>query len=100
MTLTINDVKRTNQEAGKYFFSKDTMNFFKSRIETDLYKNTYFITSEQGPIDTSPRRFTIRKAVLGGRDIVTASEFQRYKTLESAKAAMLDLCIDEPQHIP
>ena len=46
-TLTLTDIKNNNKKAGKNWFDKDTMRFFKSRIESKLYSDNTFITSEQ-----------------------------------------------------
>ena len=44
--MTMADVKQANKDAGYYFFSRDTMRFFGTRIESTLYKNNTFITSD------------------------------------------------------
>ena len=36
--MTIADVKQVNKDAGYYFFSRDTMRFFGTQIESALYK--------------------------------------------------------------
>ena len=66
MNMTITDIKRNNKKAGLHFFCKETMRFFNSRIETALYKDNTFITSEQFDYK-SPRGYTIRKAVDCGK---------------------------------
>jgi hypothetical protein len=47
------DIERANSRAGKYFFSRDTMRFFKSKIVSEYAvkkgRKAYFITSEQPP---------------------------------------------------
>ena len=82
--LTIADIKRNNKKAGHHFFDKDTMRFFNSRIETGLYKDNTFITSEQFDYN-SPREYTIRRAVNGGIKIETIGESRQFQTLEDAK---------------
>ena len=77
------DVRRKNKESGQYFFSPDTMKFFKSRVESGLIKGKYFITSEQNQ-DDDPRLFTVRKYDHKKHDIGTIGEFQGYKTMEEA----------------
>jgi DNA replication protein DnaD len=57
-----------NHTSSGHFFDKDTMRFFKSRL-TDNFKriddkNAYFITTEKGPMETSKRMATIRKATI------------------------------------
>jgi hypothetical protein len=98
---SIADVKRANAGSGGHWFDRDTMRFFKTRIETGIVKcgsvgegaaqrftRARFISSEQGPHDHSPRAYTIREAQPNG-DIDTVGEFQGYKTLRAAKAAIL-----------
>jgi len=84
MKLTIADIKRNNKNAGYHFFDRDTMRFFNSRIETGLYKDNTFITSEQFDYN-SPREYTIRRALEGGLKIETIGEFGQFETLEDAK---------------
>lgn len=48
---TMSDIRAFNKEKGKFFFSRDTMRFFKSRIETSAMKgneksNRFFVSSE------------------------------------------------------
>jgi hypothetical protein len=98
---SIADVKRANAESGGHWFDRDTMRYFKTRIETGIVKcgsvgegaahrftRARFVSSEQGPHDHSPRAYTIREAQPDG-GIDTVGEFQQYKTLRAAKAAIL-----------
>ena len=84
MKLTMADIRRNNKEAGYHFFDKDSMRFFNSRIETGLYKDNTFITSERYDYNY-PREYTIRRAVDGGIKIETIGEFRQFETLEDAK---------------
>ena len=45
--MTLADARYEYQKKGGHFFDRDTMKFFGSRIESDLYKNRCFITSEK-----------------------------------------------------
>ena len=81
--LTMEQVKENNKKAGRYYFSPDTMRFFKSRIESELFKQKYFITSEQHG-DWSPRLFSIREYDPKTHKISTVGDFQRYKSKEKA----------------
>lgn len=84
MPRTIADVKRINNDRGFHFFSKSTMRFFSSRIETKgtLINRQYFITSEKFD-SSSPRLYTIREAKSDG-NINTVGEFQQYKSKQQA----------------
>lgn len=81
----LREVVKANDEAGRHWFETDTMEFFKSRLETDLFDGRYFITSERGPF--GPRAFTIHLADEKAH-IHTVGDFMAYKTLEDAKAAL------------
>jgi hypothetical protein len=41
------DVRKANREAGCHWFDKETMEFWKTRIESKLLKGGYFISSEE-----------------------------------------------------
>jgi len=81
--LTMEDVKRNNRDAGQFFFNPDTMKFFKSRTESELLRQKYFVTSECAG-DDHPRLYTVRKIDYEGREIRTVGEFQGYQTKEDA----------------
>lgn len=81
-------------EPEAYWFSPDTMRFFRSRLDRTAYVGTggcYFVTSEQFN-DSAPRLYTVR--VWRGKKIDTVGEFQEYATLtaarEAAKAAAVE----------
>jgi len=60
----IDDIKSANRVRGLHFFDRDSLRFFKSRIGSDVYQGpggVFFVTSEQGPHDDSPRRYTVRE---------------------------------------
>lgn len=81
----LRDVVRANDEAGQHWFETDTMEFFKTKLETDLIDGRYFISSERGP--HFPRAFSIRMADEDGH-IETVGDFMAYETLEDAKTAL------------
>lgn len=83
---TIDDVRRANKSAGHFWFEPDTMRFFSSVVETQLIADKYFVTSEKPP--NGRRRFTVRIAIDGGREIGTVGEFLGYKGLASARKAI------------
>ncbi len=77
-------VVHANDKAGRHWFETDTMEFFKSRLESDLIDGRYFISSEHGPY--GPRAFSVRMADEDAH-IQTVGEFMGYKTLTSAVLA-------------
>ena len=83
--MTIDMIKANNLLAGQYFFSRDTMRFFKSKVYPTIYGGKYFITRE-----TDPRGrigYTIREAVDGGKNIKTVGGFHVITELAEAKKA-------------
>lgn len=54
------DVKQANKDAGYYFFSRDTMQFFGTRIVSALYKNNTFITSDYTGFERNNRAYSVR----------------------------------------
>lgn len=72
--MTIQQIKYRNEQAGKFFFSRDTMRFWGSRIGQTVYEGpggVYFTTSEK-TFDGKGRVFSVRQAHRGGEDITTA----------------------------
>lgn len=85
-TLTLAEVKAQNKANGQFFFSRDTMRFFKSRIHGGLRQGKYFITSENN-YNASQRLYTIR-LVKENFSIDTVGTFQTYHSLDEAKTAI------------
>jgi hypothetical protein len=82
----LGEVKRANKERGGFWFSKDTLAYFDSHLESKLIGGQYFVTSEQfhGSDGSDPRRFTIREVLNEQAEIGTVGEFQQYTTLQEA----------------
>ncbi len=72
MFKNISEVKAANKALGHYFFTPQTMRFWRSRVETKLYGGQYFVTSEYY---AAALRYTIRQALEDG-SIKTISEFK------------------------
>lgn len=81
--MQMQDVINKLTEAGNNWFDKQTMRFWDSRIESELFDNLTFILSELTH-DGKERRYTIRQYVPDCNDIKTAGEFLQYETLEDA----------------
>ena len=79
---TIDEVKLVNAEIGHFWFTKETMKFFNSRVESELLKGKYFVTSERQQ-KSEPKLYTIRKALPDG-SIVTECHFRSWPTLKIA----------------
>ena len=85
------DVKQVNKDAGYYFFSKDTMRFFGTRIKSALYKNNTFITSDYTDFERNNRAYSVRVFHPETGIVDTAkfpdnqSTFNKFSTIESAR---------------
>jgi hypothetical protein len=80
MKMTLAEIRNNNKE----WFSRGSMKFFNTKIESQPNKNNMFITSERMELN-QPKRYTIRVCTEEG--IRNVGEFQQYKTLDAAKAA-------------
>ena len=79
---TIADVKKANKENGFFWFSKKTMKFFNTKIETSLLKGGYFVTSED--IDNNGfRKYKIRQVKNDKGNIKTIGD--SFNRLDDAK---------------
>lgn len=79
-----------------YFFSKDTMRFFNSRLPQSAYEKdglAYFVTSEKFNHETA-RKYTIRKCDLKTGGINTVGDFQAYNSRAKAMAGIKNLLIE------
>lgn len=91
MKTTIADVRAHNERAGFYFFSRNTMKFFGTRIVSSLYKNNTFITSDWTDWDRNKRRYSVRVYNPETGDVRTAnfpdetSTFNKFYFIEDAR---------------
>jgi hypothetical protein len=88
---TVEDIRRLNEECGKFFFSTGASRFFSSRILDVCCPmrdgSTLFITSERRGFDDPTRVWTVRRAFANG-DIETVGEFGEHTTRAQAVSAM------------
>lgn len=81
--MTINQMIKINKKHGYNFFDKKTMEFWNSKIETEVFENNTFVTSENN-YDRTKILYTARLFnPISGR-IKTIGEFQQFETLEEA----------------
>lgn len=80
------DVIRYNKMVGQYFFERDTMEFFGSKVECELLENNCFITSEDD-FRREKRLYTIRRYDPNTAHIDTVGGFQKFKTFNAAMNA-------------
>jgi len=76
---------RLHERYGGYFFSKDSMSFFSSRVHSDVYGGCVFVTSEKNnsAYHEYPRLYTVRYMDSTG-NTHTADEFQSFGTRSKA----------------
>ena len=101
---TVSDIRAIADHAGSFFFSRDTMRFFSSRLLEGVYapdgykalpgNRFFFVTSERH--DDNPRHYAVRMATLGSVrddrpavDIVTVGE--HHATPAEARRAAREL---------
>lgn len=89
--MTIAEVKQINKENGFYFFERDTMRFFGTRICSKLYKNNTFITSDFTSFDRDKRKYCVRVFDPSTGNITTAKDkdgkttFNKFYFIEDAR---------------
>lgn len=72
------------RETGNHFFDKETMEFFGSRIESELYENRCFITSEDN-FDRSKRYYNVRQFSEDFKNVESLGDFNVMKTKAEAE---------------
>lgn len=90
--FSVNDIER---KYSGYWFSKDSMRFFKSKVIQDVFPvkgKLFFVSSEQNGSDK--RKFTVRCFDIKANDIKTIGEFQGYETKTKALTAALNCAYD------
>lgn len=96
--VSMDQVRAVNEAAGQYWFEPATMRFFRSRVAGHGYAANdrpdvvFFVTSEKGP--GGVRRYSVRVALDGGRNIETAGEFRAYASGQGATAAAIRYAAD------
>ncbi len=82
---SIDAIKATNRASGGYWFTPDTMRFFRSRIGSRLVDGRFFVTSET-PDSGTPRRYSVRMAYGQDARIETMSGFREFTSAAQAYA--------------
>ena len=83
---TIYQIQRANENAGRHFFSRNSMRFFNSRVHDAVYGGCVFVTSERNNMPYSspqPRVYTVRIAMEDG-SIETYGSLGDYPTRSAA----------------
>jgi len=87
-TYTINRIQEEVSASGSHWFDRDSMRFFKTRIEPQVYQGPggiYFVTSEKGP--TEIRRFSVRQYRPNGCNVDTVGDFNNLSRAEAHRIA-------------
>lgn len=90
----ITEVKKANKALGRYWFSPDTVRFFKSRVETPIIAGRYWVESTTTYNDEG-REYKLAR--VGDDGDISYVDYRNnvYPTLIAAKAALLDLIAKE-----
>lgn len=87
---TMSDVREFNTDEEHHFFSRESMRFFSSKIESALYAGRWFITSEKKGFTSSDRGYTVREVRLDA-SIKTVGSMNDHWNIESAREAVREL---------
>ena len=83
MNKRMRDAINDSLNAGRYYFTKDTMKFWGSKVEAGMYGNDTFVTSENN-YDGSKRLYSARHYDWENHEVNTIGEFQQFESLEDA----------------
>ena len=90
---TMDDIKIINKQTGHYFFSPDTMRFFRSRVGDTVYQGVggvFFVTSEQFTDSkgyTTERKYTVRQFFPDTGNIETVTGFNELSYSRAVRRA-------------
>lgn len=83
MAITLSKARKIYEGSGGNFFTKQTMNYWGTRIASGLYANRCFITSEYD-YTGEYRFFNVRQFSEDYTKIRTVSEFNKLTTKQQA----------------
>lgn len=75
-------MKRAIKLSEGYFFSKETMNFWNSKVESGMYDNDTFVTSEDN-YDRTKKLYSVRHYDWEKHEVETIT-FQQHDNLADA----------------
>lgn len=71
-----------NRRYGEFWFSKETMKFWNSKVEAGMFDNDTFVTSEDN-FDRSKKLYSVRRYDWGNHTVETIT-FQQHNNLSDA----------------
>lgn len=84
---SIDEIKRRNAKAGKFWFSPDTMRFFSSIVYDETFDlvdgGALFVTSERFSLEQK-RQFTVRRFLPLTAGIDTVGDMMAFATKQEA----------------
>lgn len=86
--ITLAEAKAIYRTGKGHFFDRETFKYWGSRIESALYKNRCFVTSENN-FDGSRRAYTVRRFSPDFLHVETVGEFQEHATKWGAREAVI-----------
>jgi len=89
---SVNDIERRHKG---YWFSPDTMRFFKSKVYQDVFVSNsgkvFFVSSEKSGFGDDTRKFTVRVYDIKADSIENGGEFLAYESKAKAMTEALNL---------
>jgi len=92
-TINIGGLELLNARKGRFWFSPDTLRFFRSRYSdtaTKVDDKAYFTSSERGP--SGIRKYSVRVCNMETGAIDTVGKFQDFDTRAQAIAELRYVC--------
>ena len=85
MKITMGRIKELARQWGSYYFSKDTMRFFGTKLSNDIHTGPggiFFVQSDRVP--EARRRYKVRYVNIADEDIEIVGRFEGYTASSEA----------------
>lgn len=79
----IEQMKRDSLAHGSFFFTKDTMSFWGSKVVAGMFRNDTFVTSEDN-YNRTQKLYTARHYDWKKHEVETIGDFQQFDNIEDA----------------
>lgn len=87
--MNMTEAVRIYRRGNGHFFDADTMRFWESKVESELFNNRCFVTSESNFDDTA-RFYTVRRFSEDYTQVETIGEFNKILEFEEAVKIAID----------